>query len=375
MADRRKKQRKRRGIIDLINATLTLVVLGVLIVGGAVVYGAREFYVPGPVSADTTFTVERGQSLGTIAENLQSDGVVSNAWIFRLGAMALKKQSSLRHGEYRITANASMEDVLRELTEGRPIQYSITIPEGFTSWQVVSRLNADTDLSGEISAVPPEGSLMPNTYNFEKGASRQAIIDQMQAAQAEALKQVWANRAPDLPLKTPEELVTLASIVEKETGVAGERPRVAAVFINRLKKKMRLQSDPTTIYGITQGQGPLGRGLKQSEIEAKTPYNTYQIDGLPPGPIANPGLDSLEAVANPADTKDLYFVAAGASPSDGHLFAATYAEHRKNVAKWRAIEKQQAAAAEADAQAAKDAVEADQAAQSGDAGAAPASAN
>lgn len=375
MADRKsrkpKPRRGRNGFLDVVNAMLTLLVLGMLVVGGVILYGAHSFYATGPIKADTNFLVERGSGVTQIAESLESQGLISNRLIFQLGSWALKKKGAIKAGEYRITANSSMADVLNEITEGKPILYGITIPEGYTSWQVVSRLNEDTRLVGGIASLPPEGSVLPNTYNYDPGVTRQSVLDQMIAAQKKALADIWAKRDPSLPVKTPDELVVLASIVEKETGVSTERGRVAAVFANRLRKNMRLQSDPTIIYGITKGQGALGRDLKRSEIEAATPFNTYQVDGLPPTPIANPGIDALKATANPDKTSDIYFVAAGARPSDGHLFAATYAEHRKNVAKYRQIERQQSAAsaqADADAtQAAKDAIEAKQAASAGDA--------
>jgi UPF0755 protein len=363
---RRARRRSRNGFVEILNAVLTLIVLGLLLIGGVVFYGAHSFYSAGSVPPDRTFVVERGAGLGSVAEALESQGLISNRFVFQLGGMALKKQGQLKAGEFRLAENASMADILRELTEGKPVLYGVTIPEGYTAWQVVDRLNADTRLTGEITMMPAEGTILPDTYNYDPGATRQSILDAMQAASKKAVAEIWANRVADLPLTTPEEMVTLASIVEKETGVATERPQVAAVFVNRLKKKMRLQSDPTIIYGITRGQGTLGRGLKRSEIEAKTPYNTYQIDALPPGPIANPGLEALKAVANPAKTKDLYFVAAGPVPSDGHLFAETYAQHRQNVAKWRQIEAAAAKAAEAEADAAKDAIEAEQAQESGE---------
>lgn len=368
---RRARRRSRNGFVDMLNALLTLVVLGMLAIGGIAFYGAHSFYSASAVPAGKTFLVERGAGLASVADQLESQGLVSSRFVFQLGGMALKKQGQLKAGEFAIPANASMADILRELTEGKPILYGITIPEGYTAWQVVDRLNADSHLVGEIKQMPAEGSILPNTYNYDPGSTRQSILDAMQAAQKKAVEEIWAARAPDLPIKTPEEMVILASIVEKETGVATERPQVAAVFVNRLKKGMRLQSDPTIIYGITKGQATLGRGLKKSEIEAKTPYNTYQVDGLPVGPIANPGIESLRAVANPAQTKDLYFVAAGPVPSDGHLFAETYAEHRKNVAKWRQVEAEAARAAEADADAAKDAIEAEQAKETGEDVAAP----
>jgi UPF0755 protein len=216
---------------------------------------------------------------------------------------------------------------------------------------------------GEISEIPVEGSLLPDTYSFEKGSDRKETLEQMRSQLETRLAEIWAERAPDLPISSPQELLILASIVEKETGIASERPDVAAVFINRLNRGMRLQSDPTIIYGITNGQGPLGRGLRRSEIEAQNPYNTYQIEGLPPGPIANPGVDALRAVANPSDIDALYFVADG---SGGHAFANTYVQHQANVARWRVIERERADAAEEaqaveEAAAARDAIAAEQA--------------
>jgi len=369
MADRKNKRakpRRRNGLIDILNGVLSLFVIAMLLVGGLFFFGLNRFYSAGDIPQDTTFLVEPGSSLGLTAERLETQGLIDNRMIFQAAGMALKKQGKLKAGEFKIAAHSSMADILTELTEGVPVLYGVTVPEGFTSWQVIERINGDSHLIGEISNMPPEGSILPNTYSYIPGDTRQSVLDKMQAAQKKALDEIWAGRDPDLPIKTPEELVTLASVVEKETGVATERPQVAAVFVNRLRKGMRLQSDPTIIYGITKGQSTLGRGLKKSEIEAKTPYNTYQIDGLPAGPIANPGIESLRAAANPAKTKDLYFVAAGATPSDGHLFAENYADHRKNVAKWRAIEKQMAIDAQADTEAAKDAIEAEQAQETGD---------
>jgi len=369
MADRKNKRakpRRRNGLIDILNGFLSLLVIAIILVGGLFFFGLNRFYSPGNIPEDTTFLVESGSSLGVTAERLETRGLIDNRMIFQAAGIALKKQGKLKAGEFKIAAHSSMADILSELTEGTPVLYGVTVPEGFTSWQVIERINADSHLIGEITSLPPEGSILPNTYSYIPGDTRQSVLDKMQAAHKKALEEVWANRDPDLPIKTPEELVTLASVVEKETGVASERPQVAAVFVNRLKKGMRLQSDPTIIYGITKGQSTLGRGLKKSELEAKTPYNTYQIDGLPAGPIANPGIESLRAAANPAKTKDLYFVAAGPVPSDGHLFSETYAQHRKNVAKWRAIEKQMAIDAQADTEAAKDAIEAEQAKETGD---------
>lgn len=378
MAGRRKQRRRpRSAIVEVANALLGLLVLGLLVVAGLLYWGAQQFYGPGPLEKETTFLVERNSGLGSVATRLAEQGLINEAaplggrLVFQLGTFALKKQGQIKAGEFHIPAGASMADILREITEGRPIQYAVTIPEGYTAWQVINRLNEDNALTGEITQLPPEGSILPQTYSYERGDTRASVLQRMQADQERVLAEIWAACDPDVcgpdgVLKTPAELVTLASIVEKETGVASERDRVAAVFLNRLKRGMRLQSDPTTIYGITKGQGALGRGLRRSEIEAVTDYNTYQIDGLPKGPIANPGRQAMEAVAHPAKTSDLYFVAAGPVPSDGHLFASTYAEHQRNVAKWRQVEREMAnAAAQAEAEAARQALEEEAAKQIG----------
>ncbi len=355
-ADKAKKRRRRErnGLIDTVNGFLTLLVLGLLIAGGLLIFGTQRFYADGPLTEPTNFMVERGTGLSTIAQKLELEGLIADRWTFQIGTTAQSKQGAIRAGEYAIPANASMADILFELTEGRPITYSVTVPEGFTSWQVVERINGAEFLTGELTEVPPEGTLMPNTYTFERGDDRQTILDQMSESMAEALPEIWENRDPDLPIETPEELVILASIIEKETAIPSERPLVAAVFVNRLNFNMRLQSDPTIIYGITLGEGTLGRGLRRSEIEEQTPYNTYQIDGLPPGPIANPGIESLRAAANPADSDALYFVADG---TGGHAFANSYAEHQQNVARWREIERERLAL-EAEAAAELEAAEA-----------------
>ena len=360
MNDRKaRRPRRRNGLIEVLNGFLTLAVLGMLVVGGGLLFVASQFYGNSAIPEGTTFVVQSGDKLGPLSERLEVAGLISNRYVFDFGRRVSNVEGTLKPGEYHIPANASMSDILNELLHGKPILYAVTVPEGFTSWQVIQRLNEDKDLVGEITGLPKEGSILPNTYNFNPGDTRQSVLDAMQAAMTAELAAVWATRDADLPLQTPEQLLVLASIVEKETGVATERPQVAAVFVNRLKQGMRLQSDPTIIYGITKGQATLGRGLKRSEIEAETPYNTYQIDGLPPTPIANPGIDALKAVANPDGHDYLYFVAKGATPDQGHVFAATYKEHQANVAKFRAIEREQA---QIDAEAAKAALEASEAA-------------
>lgn len=343
----RKAKRKGNGanniFVQFFNFVLSIAVLGI-IVGGLVLYlGLNRFNADGPMDTVTVFEVRKGASLPVIAKDLVDGGLVSDEYTFRIGVRALDKQSNLRAGEYTIAANASMKDILFELTQGRAVQHGVTIPEGFTSFQVVQRINEAASLTGELVQIPVEGSILPGTYNFERGTDRQKVLDQMADAQAEVLADIWANRDPDLPLTSPEELVILASIVEKETGLGSERDRVAAIFINRINKGMRLQSDPTIIYGITLGKEKLGRGLRQSEIKRETPYNTYVIPRLPIGPIDNPGIEALRATAHPAKTDDLYFVANG---TGGHAFASNYAQHQKNVAQWRKIEKELAQAAQ-----------------------------
>ncbi|WIJ24186.1 endolytic transglycosylase MltG [Devosia sp. RR2S18] len=343
---RRQRRRSSNGFVDVVNGALTLLVIGLVVVGGILFYTASQYYGDGPLIEETTFRVEAGNTLTSASQRLEEQGIITNAFIFRQLAQRLEDNTNIKAGEFRIPAGASMADILRELTEGNPIRYAVTIPEGWTAWQVVQRINDNTDLTGEITVMPAEGSILPGSYDYTPGDTRQSVLDSMQAAMTTTLAEVWDSRQPDLPLGSPEEMLTLASIVERETGLGSERPQVAAVFVNRLREGMRLQSDPTIIYGITMGQQTLDRGLRRSEIDAMTPYNTYQIDGLPPTPIANPGIDSLRAVASPDEHDYLYFVAKGATPSEGHVFAETYAEHQQNVARYREIEAEAAARAE-----------------------------
>jgi UPF0755 protein len=247
-----------------------------------------------------------------------------------------------------------MEQILDLLNAGGNVLRQIVVPEGWTSWQVVEMLRAHEDLTGEIAEIPAEGALAPAGYDFQKGDERAAILERMEARQSEILAEAWQGRDPDLPLSSPEELLVLASIVEKETAVAEERDRVASVFVNRMDRGMRLQTDPTVVYGITKGEGSLGRGLRRSELVQRTEYNTYVIDGLPPTPIANPGREAIVAAAHPAETDYLYFVADG---TGGHAFASSLAEHNANVVKWRRIEAERAAEAAAAEAAAAETIE------------------
>src|SRR5580698_6765579 len=276
--------------------------------------------------------------MSDIADTLQREGVIdNNRWAFIGAVFALKARSDLKPGEYQFLKNASLRDVIGTIVDGKVVQHAITIPEGLTSEQIVARLSDNDIFAGSVREIPREGTLLPETYKFPRGTTRDQVVARMQQAQRRVVAEIWEHRNADIPVKTPEQLVTLASIVEKETGRADERSRVAAVYVNRLRQKMKLQSDPTIIYGLVGGKGTLGRPIKRSEITQPSPYNTYVIEGLPPGPISNPGRASLEATANPARTRDLYFVADG---TGGHAFTETYDQHQKNVAKLRATEKQ-----------------------------------
>lgn len=339
-----KPERERGGMIGAISGLMTLfVVLGL---GAMVAFTAfkKETQKPGPLQAEKVVLIPSRSGTGEIAEILQREGVIDNAAVFELAAR-LTSKSPLRHGEYVFKPSTSISGAIDTLTSGRQIQHAITFPEGLTSEQIVVKLRDNEVLSGEIAEIPAEGSLLPDTYKFERGATRQQIVNLMRAKQREVLNTIWARRSTELPVKTPAEMVTLASIVEKETGRADERPRVAGVFINRLNKRMRLQSDPTIVYGLVGGRGTLGRGIQRSEIDRPTPYNTYVIEGLPPGPIANPGRAALEAVANPSRTKDLYFVADG---TGGHAFADSLDGHQRNVTRWRQVERARQQAQPAD---------------------------
>lgn len=368
---------------------LTLFIVVFVVAAGLLAWGRQKFEGEGPLADAICFRVERGDSLSKVSRALETQGAIWDARIFRIGADYSEKSDQLKFGHYLIAPGASMVEILGAVTAGGQstcgrdvnfrigvasaevvlreldpatnqfaevvkfdpasdtpaafteavaegdLRWQVTLAEGVTSWQVVNALNAAGFLTGEIAEVPAEGSLAPHAYEIEQGSARSALIARMQADQSRILADLWAARVDGLPYATPEEALIMASIVEKETGIASERRLVASVFVNRLREGMRLQTDPTVIYGVTKGQGVLGRGLRQSELRARTRWNTYVIDGLPPTPIANPGRLSIEAALNPETSDYLYFVADG---SGGHAFARTLAEHNQNVARWRAIE-------------------------------------
>jgi UPF0755 protein len=376
---------------------LTLFIVVLIVAFGLIAWGRQAFHGPGPLTQAICFKVEKGANLSQVSRSLEEQGAVSDARVFRIGSDYSQASKDLKFGSYLLEPKSSMGDVLAALTAGgqstcgrevnfrisvaaaevilreldpatnrykevvkfdpavdaapteyldaaqaSDIRWRVTLAEGVTSWQVVDALKRADFMAGTVEAVPSEGTLSPDSYEVEKGSDRAALIAEMTTRQTATLAELWATRADGLPYKTPEEALVMASIVEKETGIAEERKQVASVFINRLADGMKLQTDPTVIYGVTKGEGVLGRGLRQSELKRETPWNTYVITGLPPTPIANPGRLSIEAALNPDTTKYLFFVADG---TGGHAFAETLADHNDNVAKWRAIEAQQGAAA------------------------------
>ncbi|WP_099823913.1 endolytic transglycosylase MltG [Oceaniglobus indicus] len=374
---------------------LSLMIVGLIAIGGFVAWAQSQYSSPGPLAQAICLRVEPGSNMARVSRTLADEGAISSPQIFRVGADYTDKAQELKAGSFLVPEGASMAEIVDIVTRGgastcgtavvlnigvtsvmmrvreldpatnrfdikaefdpvadmaepeeyvavrdRPdTRFSIAMAEGVTSWQVVEGLKAADFLTGEVAEVPAEGTLAPDSYEVTPGADRAELIAKMEAAQAARLAEAWRNRANDLPVSTPEEALILASLIEKETGVPEERGEVAAVFTNRLRQGMRLQTDPTVIYGITRGQGVLGRGLRRSELDRETPYNTYRIDGLPPTPIANPGLASIQAALNPVDSEYLFFVADG---TGGHAFARTLQEHNENVARWRRIEAERA---------------------------------
>jgi UPF0755 protein len=334
----KRSERARNPFVVVGNAIITILLIAMLAAGGVYYYGRQVLEAPGPLREDKVVNIPQRAGKRDIADTLNKEGVTDvNPWIFIASVFALKASSDLKPGEYSFQKNASLRDVIATIVEGKVVQHAVTIPEGLTSEQIVARLSENDIFTGSVREVPREGTLLPETYKFPRGTPREQVIQRMQQAHKRVLAEIWERRSPDVPVKSPEQLVTLASLVEKETGKPDERSRVAAVFVNRLKQKIKLQSDPTIIYGLVGGKGTLGRPIKRSEITQPSPYNTYVIEGLPPGPISNPGRASLEATANPARTRDLFFVADG---TGGHTFTETYDAHQKGVAKLRAMEKQ-----------------------------------
>ncbi|MDR3527555.1 MAG: endolytic transglycosylase MltG [Rhizomicrobium sp.] len=317
------------------NFLATVIVVAILI-AGVIEWGFAAFNAPGPAApqgTETIVVIKPGSGTHGATEALVKAGVVLRGGIFEIGVHVLSPKAALKAGEYAIPSHASMHEVMNILVAGKSIQHKVTLAEGLTSQMVYDIVKADKVLKGSAGAVPAEGTLLPETYLFQRGETRAHLIAKMKAAQTAVIDALWERRAEALPIKSKEEALILASIVEKETGIPSERAHIASVFMNRLRIGMKLQSDPTIIYGITKGY-PIGRRINRSEIEAATPYNTYVIPALPPEPICNPGKDAIAAVLNPIESKDLYFVADG---SGGHVFAETVEEQTKHVAAWRKI--------------------------------------
>ncbi|MBP2298616.1 endolytic transglycosylase MltG [Azospirillum picis] len=306
-----------------------------LAVGSAVgigYWGFERYTASGPLEQPEAVVVPRGSGLEAIAITLGDAGVIGSPLVFVAAAKLTGSFRDLKAGEYQFPAGISIEGVLEQMRQGRTVVRRFTVPEGLTAAQVVALLAHETALTGDIAKPPKEGSLLPETYHYSYGDSRAALVERMQAAMSKTLSEAWAERDANLPLETPQQALTLASIVEKETGIATERPKVAGVFVNRLEAGMKLQSDPTVIYALTDGGGELGRALTRNDWKTDSPYNTYQVNGLPPGPIANPGKASIQAVMKPERHDFLYFVADG---TGGHVFAKSLSDHNRNVAKWR----------------------------------------
>ena len=379
---------------SIASSALTLLVFIVIAAGCLIVWGQSQYRGEGPLGVPICLSIKRGTTMLAISQDLKERNAISDARIFRIGVDYAGKSGDLKAGSFLVPASSSMQEIVDIVTRGGPntcgleivyrigvdqigvrvreldllagrfvdiaefdpvegeapgafeewrsrpsTRYRLVMAEGATVWQVVEDLKAVDILAGDVSELPLEGRLAPGSYEISVGGGREELLAEMEARQEHQLEKAWRNRLDELPIATKEEALILASIIEKETGLADERRQVAAVFVNRLRRGMRLQADPTVIYGITNGQGGLGRGIRRSELQRPTPYNTYQVNGLPPTPIANPGLESIEAALNPDDKKYLFFVADG---SGGHAFAETLSEHNRNVAKWRAIEAQRA---------------------------------
>ncbi|WP_170455696.1 endolytic transglycosylase MltG [Ruegeria arenilitoris] len=374
----------------LASNALTFLVVAMFLLGGLILWGQSQYKAEGPLDTAICLRVKGGSNMNKVSRDLEDQGAISSATIFRMAADYTDKSQQLKAGSFLIPEGASMAEIIDEVTRsgastcGTEVEYRIgvtrtqtrvreldpatlnfvevasfvvgedevpeayqekrdqadtryrvSLAEGVTSWQVVEGLKAVDALTGEVSEIPPEGMLAPDSYEISSGDERTALLQKMQDRQQERIARVWETRQDGLPLSSPEEMLILASIIEKETGIPEERGQVASVFVNRLKQGMKLQTDPTVIYGVTKGQGTLGRGLRRSELRRNTPWNTYLIDGLPPTPIANPGLASLQAAVAPDETDFVFFVADG---TGGHAFAKTLQEHNRNVAKWREIE-------------------------------------
>ncbi len=319
----------------LLRLTAWILVLAILGAAGLAGWGWYDYTRPGPLAASRAVVVPKGAGLDTISRLLAQAGIVRHAAVFAVGARATGIARQLRAGEFAFAPHASMDAVARHLAFGQPVMHKFTIPEGETTPEALAKLAAATGLDGPVPKDAAEGALLPETYLYTLGDSRAALVARMRRAMQATLDKLWPQRAPDLAIESEHDALVLASIIEKETAVPAERPTISAVFQNRLRKGMKLQSDPTVLFAITHGEGKLDRSLTRADLETDSPYNTYRVAGLPPGPIGNPGRAAIEAALHPAASDALYFVADG---TGGHVFARTLAEHNRNVARWRKIE-------------------------------------
>lgn len=326
----------RRSAVRIVLAILLIVAGGVI---GGVIWAWDAYKSPGPLTSETAVIVPKGAGVQEIAELLRDKGVIDNPHLFVLGARYTEMARRMRAGEFAFAPRISIREAVTHLVDGEMVKRRLTIPEGLLTREIVDLVLAADGLTGTVEAPEPEGAYLPETYFYSHGDSRAGLLARMTAAMDKAMAEAWAQRNPKIALKSPRQALILASIIEKETGVAAERARVSAVFHNRLRRRMRLQSDPTVAYAVTGGGVSLGRPLSRADLEADSPYNTYRVAGLPPGPIANPGRASLLAAVRPLDTREYYFVADG---KGGHAFSRTLREHNRNVAKWRRLQRQRA---------------------------------
>ena len=317
--------------------------IAVSLLGGSVLTTYTQFVEDGPLAESKDVIIPRGKSLKQVARLLKREGVIESPAIFELGVRASGNSLKIKSGEYNFPRHVSAQLVMNILTDGQTVARRFVAPEGMTSRQIVELMDKYLGLTGDVTVIPPDGTLLPETYNYSYGDTKESLLRRMQDKMTKKVAELWAKRDKKVPFKTPQEAVIMASIVEKETAKPEERPHIASVFFNRLKKRIRLQSDPTVIYAITDGRLDLKRALTYADLKVQNPYNTYVVYGLPQGPIANPGEAALKAVLNPLETGDVYFVADG---KGGHVFAPTYEEHQKNVARWRQSQKKKKAAAQ-----------------------------
>ena len=313
-----------------------LLVIVCIVIAGAVHWAKKQYEVAGPLTSDINFEVNKGDRFKTVAISLEELGIIYSATIFKIGARYAEQDDKLKFGNYLVPRKASMQDVIALITSGRAVSEQVTFPEGFTSYQIVERLNAISELTGKLDILPTEGSLAPNTYSYIKDDTRKNILQKMIDRQNKILDDAWAKRSINLPYNSKKDVLIIASIIEKETPKKEELKIVSGVMMNRLRQGIPLGMDSTIVYEFTKGNPKNMRSIRQSDLVKNTKYNSRRFTGLPPTAIGNPGKLAIEAAVNPSDTDFLYFVADG---SGGHVFSKTLEEHNSNVAKWRKVER------------------------------------